>query len=137
MEEKLFAALLAATPDADLVAVKAQADREVAPYRSKMPGTQIEQLQKQYVNKRLMEKYGLPRLSLFTCDLWCVQVCASTRSSFLFGLRMTSKTESVVHKFDVLILGAGAAGLMCAIEAGNGDGEWPCSKKRSALARKS
>jgi len=31
---------------------------------------------------------------------------------------MTSKTEFVVHKFDVLILGAGAAGLMCAIEAG-------------------
>jgi hypothetical protein len=65
MEEKLFAVLLAATPDADIVAVRAQADRELAPYRSKMPGTQIEQLQKQYVQKRLLEKYGLPRLSLF------------------------------------------------------------------------
>ncbi len=65
MEEKLFAVLLAATPDADVVAVRAQADRELAPYRSKMPGTQIEQLQRQYVNKRLLEKYGLPRLSLF------------------------------------------------------------------------
>ena len=65
MEEKLFAVLLAATPDAELVAVRAQADRELAPYRSKMPGTQIDQLQKQYVNKRLLEKYGLPRLSLF------------------------------------------------------------------------
>ncbi len=65
MEEKLFAVLLAATPDAEIVAVRAQADRELAPYRSKMPGTQIEQLQKQYVHKRLLEKYGLPRLSLF------------------------------------------------------------------------
>jgi hypothetical protein len=65
MEEKLFAVLLAATPDADIVAVRAQADRELAPYRSKMSGTQIDQLQKQYVNKRLLEKYGLPRLSLF------------------------------------------------------------------------
>ena len=65
MEEKLFAVLLAATPDEDIVAVRAQADRELAPYRSKMPGAQIEQLQKQYVNKRLLEKYGLPRLSLF------------------------------------------------------------------------
>ena len=65
LEEKLFAALLAATPDADLVAVRAQADRELAPYRSKMPGSQIEQLQKQYVHKRLLEKHGLPRLSLF------------------------------------------------------------------------
>jgi hypothetical protein len=65
LEEKLFAVLLAATPDADIVAVRAQADRELAPYRSKMPGAQIDQLQKQYVHKRLLEKYALPRLSLF------------------------------------------------------------------------
>lgn len=64
-EEKLIAILLAATPDAELVTVRAQADREMSPYRSKMPAMQIEQLQKQYVRKRLLEKYGLPRLSLF------------------------------------------------------------------------
>ena len=65
LEEKLFAALLAATPDEDIVAVRAQADRELEPYRRKMPAAQIEQLQKQYVHKRLLEKYDLPRLSLF------------------------------------------------------------------------
>ena len=65
LEEKLFAALLAGTPDEELVSVRAQADRELAPYRSKMAGAQIEQLLKQYVHKRLLEKYGLPRLSLF------------------------------------------------------------------------
>jgi hypothetical protein len=65
LEEKLFAALLAATPDEDIVTVRAQADRELAPYRRKMAPAQIEQLQKQYVHKRLLEKYGLPRLSLF------------------------------------------------------------------------
>lgn len=64
-EEKLFAVLLAATPDEQIVAVRAEADRELAPYRRKMPAPQIEQLQKQYVHKRLLEKYGLPRLSLF------------------------------------------------------------------------
>jgi hypothetical protein len=64
-EEKLFAVLLAATPDEQIVSVRAEADRELAPYRRKMPSTQIEQLQKQYVHKRLLEKYGLPRLSLF------------------------------------------------------------------------
>ena len=64
-EEKLFAVLLAATPDDQIVAVRAEADRELAPYRSKMPGSQIEQLQKQFVHKRLLEKYGVPRLSLF------------------------------------------------------------------------
>jgi hypothetical protein len=65
LEEKLFAILLAATANEDLAAVRAQADREMAPYRRKMPAAQIEQLQKQYTHKRLLEKCGLPRLSLF------------------------------------------------------------------------
>jgi hypothetical protein len=65
LEEKLFAILLAAAPDADVVSVRAQADRELAPYRSKMSAPQIDQLQKQYLHKRLLEKYNLPRLSLF------------------------------------------------------------------------
>jgi hypothetical protein len=65
LEEKLFAVLLAAVPDEEVVNVRAQADRELAPYRSKMPRIQIEQLQKQYVHKKLLEKYGVPRLSLF------------------------------------------------------------------------
>jgi hypothetical protein len=64
-EEKLLAVLLAATPDEQIVSVRADADRELAPYRRKMPSAQIEQLLKQYVHKRLLEKYGLPRLSLF------------------------------------------------------------------------
>jgi len=65
LEEKLFAVLLAAVPDDEVVAVRAQADRDLGPYRSKMPAAQIEQLQKQYAHKKLLEKYGIPRLSLF------------------------------------------------------------------------
>lgn len=65
MEEKLFAVLLTSTSDDEVVSVRADADRDLAPYRRKMSGVQIEQLQKQYVNKRLLEKYRLPRLSLF------------------------------------------------------------------------
>jgi hypothetical protein len=65
LEEKLFAALLTSTPDEEIVGVRAQADRDLAPYRRKMSGPQIDQLQKQYVQKRLLEKYKLPRLSLF------------------------------------------------------------------------
>jgi hypothetical protein len=65
LEEKLFAVLLAATPDQEIVTLRAEGDRELAPYRRKMPATQIDQLQKQYVYKRLLERYGLPRLSLF------------------------------------------------------------------------
>jgi hypothetical protein len=65
LEEKLFAVLLAATPDEDIVTVRTEADRDLAPYRRKMPAAQIEQLHKQYVHKRVLEKYRLPRLSLF------------------------------------------------------------------------
>jgi hypothetical protein len=65
LEEKLFAVLLAATPDQEVVAVRAEADRAMAPYRRKMPAAQIAQLQRQYIHQRLMEKYGVPRLSLF------------------------------------------------------------------------
>jgi len=65
LEEKLFAVLMAATPDDDLVAVRAQADHDLAPYRRNMTAAQIEQLHKQYVRKRLLERSGVPRLSLF------------------------------------------------------------------------
>ncbi len=65
MEDKLFASLLASTPDELLLSVRAEANRELAPYRRNMTAPQIDQLQKQYVHKRLLEQYGLPRLSLF------------------------------------------------------------------------
>jgi len=65
LEEKLFAILLAATPDEQIVQMRSEADHELAPYRRKMPASQIEQLQKQYVHKRLLEFYGVSRLSLF------------------------------------------------------------------------
>ena len=64
-EEKLFASLLAATPDEALLQVRSEADRDLAPYRRNMTAPQIEQLQKQYIHKRLLEQYHVPRLSLF------------------------------------------------------------------------
>jgi hypothetical protein len=65
LEERILAALTAAQSEQDLLQVRAQVDREMAPYRGKMSGSQIEQLRKQYIHKRLLERYDLPRLSLF------------------------------------------------------------------------
>jgi hypothetical protein len=65
LEEKLFVVLMASTPDDELVNVRAEADRDIAPYRQKMTAAQVEQLHKQYVHKRLMERCGVPRFSLF------------------------------------------------------------------------
>jgi hypothetical protein len=65
LEEKLFASLTAAAPEDLLVDLKAQAARELAPYRSKMGVVQLRQVEQQFVHKRLLEHYRLPRLSLF------------------------------------------------------------------------
>lgn len=65
LEEKLLAALTVSTPESVLLGLRTEADREIAPYRSKMPGLQIEQLRKQFVHKRLFEQATIPRLSLF------------------------------------------------------------------------
>jgi hypothetical protein len=65
LEQKIFGALLAASSDDELVEIRTQADREIAPYRSKMSGAQLDQLSRQFVNKRLLERARIPRLSLF------------------------------------------------------------------------
>ncbi len=65
MEEKLLASLTATTPEPDLLQMREQAARELAPYRSRMKTEQIRQIERQFLNKRLLEKWDLPRLSLF------------------------------------------------------------------------
>jgi hypothetical protein len=64
-EEKMFAALLTSAPENELVALREQAARELAPYRGKMQAVQIKQVQQQFLQKKLLEARKLPRLSLF------------------------------------------------------------------------
>jgi hypothetical protein len=65
MEEKLFAALTASTSEAELLAMRIQAATELAPYRGRMKALQIRQIEQQFLHKRLLERWKLPRLSLF------------------------------------------------------------------------
>src|SRR5258707_15879932 len=65
LEEKMFAALLTSAPEEELVTLREQASRELAPYRGKMQAVQIKQAQQQFLQKRLLEARKLPRLSLF------------------------------------------------------------------------
>ena len=65
LEEKIFAALLTATPEEELIALRERAARELAPYRGKMQAVQIKQVQQQFLQKKLLEVRKLPRLSLF------------------------------------------------------------------------
>ena len=65
LEERLFAALFSAAPEDEIVGLRAQADRELAPYRGRMSAVQFKQVQSQFLQKRLLEARRLPRLSLF------------------------------------------------------------------------
>ena len=65
LEERLLAGVLTSAPEAEIVDLKEQAARELAPYRGKMGAVQIKQVQQQFLHKRLLEARGLPRLSLF------------------------------------------------------------------------
>lgn len=69
LEEKIFAALLTAADETELTALREQAARELAPYRGKMQAVQIKQVQQQFLQKKLLEARGLPRLSLFYMSL--------------------------------------------------------------------
>ena len=45
--------------------MREQAARELAPYRSRMQALQIRQIEQQFLRRRLLERYSLPRISLF------------------------------------------------------------------------
>lgn len=65
LEEKLSAALSADADENELVAIRREMDRSLAPYRRKMSAEQLARLERQYVQKRLYEYFDVPRLSLF------------------------------------------------------------------------
>jgi hypothetical protein len=65
LEEKLTAAFSADADENDLLAIRREMDRALAPYRRKMSAEQLAQLERQYTQKRLYEFFEVPRLSLF------------------------------------------------------------------------
>jgi hypothetical protein len=65
LEEKMIAAARAAQPENDLLAARREFDLQLRPYRSKMSADQIALLERQFLDRRLLESAGLPRLSLF------------------------------------------------------------------------
>lgn len=65
LESRVVAALLTGTEEAALLELRQNIARELAAYRSKLPAVQARQVQQQMLEKRLLERHGLPRLSLF------------------------------------------------------------------------
>ena len=65
LDEKVHAALLNAAGEEILLRIRREMDAQLAVYRRKMKAEQIALVEKQYVQKRLLEEFHLPRLSLF------------------------------------------------------------------------
>jgi hypothetical protein len=65
LEEKLAAALSSDADVETLVAIRREMDRSLTPYRQKMTVEQRSQLERHYTQKRLFERFDVPRLSLF------------------------------------------------------------------------
>ena len=65
IEEKMIARLRSDASDEALFEARRTLDRELKPYRGKMSAEQLSMLEKQFLERKLLENRGLPRLSLF------------------------------------------------------------------------
>lgn len=65
LDEKMQALLTSHAPEDLMVKVRRELDGQLATYRRKMKAPQLALVEKQYVQKRLLEEFALPRLSLF------------------------------------------------------------------------
>ncbi len=65
LEEKLTASAIRACAAEQLASLRAQVQRGIAPYRSKMSAPQLDSLERQMLKRALYEHFNLPRLSTF------------------------------------------------------------------------
>jgi hypothetical protein len=65
LEDKMIAIARSRQSEDDLFHARRQLDLELRAYRSKMTAEQLTMLEKQYLERRMLEATGLPRLSLF------------------------------------------------------------------------
>jgi hypothetical protein len=65
LEEKALAAARARQSEEQLLTARRELDAQLRPYRSKMTAEHLALLEKQYLERNLLEQAGLPRLSLF------------------------------------------------------------------------
>lgn len=65
LDEKIHALLTSYAPEDLLLEIRRAMDGQLARYRRKMKAEQLAMVEKQYMQKRLLEELGVPRLSLF------------------------------------------------------------------------
>ena len=65
LDEKMYAAVTTYSSEEMMLRIRREVDGQLAMYRRKMKAEQLAIVEKQYVQKRLLEEFGLPRLSLY------------------------------------------------------------------------
>jgi hypothetical protein len=65
LEEKMIAGTRAQQSEEQALESRRELDRQLRPYRGKMTADQLSMLEKQYLERHLLEQSNLPRLSLF------------------------------------------------------------------------
>jgi hypothetical protein len=65
LEQKLIATLRTRQSEEEALASRKSLDSQLRPYRSKMTADQLAMLERQYLDRDLLEKANIPRLSLF------------------------------------------------------------------------
>jgi hypothetical protein len=65
LDDKLQALLTSHAPEDLMLKIRRELDGQLAIYRRKMKAGQLALVEKQYLQKRLLEEFDLPRLSLF------------------------------------------------------------------------
>jgi len=65
LDEKLHAALTSCAPEELMLRIRRELDGQLVTYRRKMKTGQLALVEKQYLEKRLLAEFALPRLSLF------------------------------------------------------------------------
>jgi len=65
LDEKIHAALLSHASEELMLKIRREVDSQLAAYRRKMKAEQLAVVERQYQQKRLLDEYRLPRLSLY------------------------------------------------------------------------
>ncbi|HXC46752.1 MAG TPA: hypothetical protein VNU20_00575 [Candidatus Sulfotelmatobacter sp.] len=65
LDEKLHASLMSHASEELMLRIRREVDSQLSAYRRKMKAAQLAVVEKQYLQKRLLDEYRLPRLSLF------------------------------------------------------------------------
>ncbi len=65
LDEKIHAALLTHASEELMLKIRREVDSQLASYRRKMKAEQLALVEKQYSQKRLLDEYRIPRLSLY------------------------------------------------------------------------